>query len=69
MKLCENHFLFKRYLILICKLLLYCSELLFIAYILEIIKCCTHTVKKVLLATFLGIKVRMAQVEISLKTN
>ena len=51
------------------KVSLYCWWLLFIAYILEVIKCGTYTVKKVLPATFLGIKVRMAQVEICLKTN
>ena len=54
---------------LIWKCLLYCSKLLFVAYILEIIKCGTHTVKKVSLTTFLGIKVKMTQMEISLKTN
>ena len=49
--------------------MLYCLQLLFVAYILEIIKCGTHTVKKVPLATFLGIKVKMTQMEITVKTN
>ena len=39
------------------------------AYIPEIIKCGTHAVKKVLLATFLGTEVRITQVKISIKTN
>ena len=69
LKLCEVYFLFKSYIMLIWKFLLYCSQLLFVAYIFKIIKCGTHTVKKVPLATFLGIKVKMTQMEISLKTN